>query len=187
MTYFFGIDPGEHIGFVAGTPQGEKLVLDTVSIPFWNDEQLYGWMKDYIRDSSTDGGDFIIVCEDYIIDPRPKDRGGSGYNHQWDRGITLRQIGALRLLCEMKYWKLVLQPNFRKPAGYGYMGKKYVKGAKGQHTLDALAHLMFYGVEHKLWAPTIQEMAPERPVPKADSRPKRRVVSVPVWRKPRTP
>lgn len=181
MQRLFGIDPGEHVGFCEGVL--EKGVFRFENVKELTPKQLYSWMEENLNPEVSG----IVVVEDYIIDPRPKAKGGSGYNHLWDKGVTLRQIGALDFLCQVNGWELVLQPNYRKPAGYGFLGMKYVRGKGGAHAIDATAHLMFYGVSHKMWGPTIVEKVPEHSVPKASSHPKFRTESVPLWRKPRMP
>lgn len=177
----FGIDPGEHVGFCHGVL--EKGVFTFQNVMEMTPEELYLWMKENLNPEHPG----TIICEDYIIDPRPKTKGGSGYNHQWDKGVTLRQIGALEFLCRINGWALELQPNYRKPAGYGFLGLKYVRGKGGAHAIDATAHLMFYGVSHKMWGPTVQEKAPAPAVRPVGSRPKFRTQSVPLWRTPRKP
>lgn len=177
----YGIDPGEHIGFCEGSLNDGVFTFERVQE--FTEKELFLWMQENLNPNLPG----VVVVEDYIIDPRPKTKGGSGYSHQWDKGVTLRQIGALDLMCRVNGWKLVLQPNYRKPTGYGFLGKKYVRGKKGVHVVDATAHLMFYGVSHKLWEPVVREMVVEHPAPKEGSRPKFRTESVPVWRKPRTP
>jgi len=177
----FGIDPGEHVGFCSGVL--EKGVFTFQNVQEWTPKQLSAWMKENLNPDRPG----IVVCEDYVIDPRPKTKGGSGYNHQWDKGVTLRQIGALEFLCQVNGWNLILQPNYRKPAGYGFLGMTYVRGKGGVHSIDATAHLMFYGVSNKLWDPNVPNKVPEPSVRPEGSRPKFRTQSVPLWRKPRKP
>jgi hypothetical protein len=177
--HLFGIDPGEHVGWCFGIL--DEGVFTVQNVQEWTPKQLYDWMKENLNPEFPG----IIVCEDYRIDPRPKAQGGSGYNHQWDKGITLRQIGALGFLCQVNGWEFVLQPNYRKPAGYGFLGMKYVRGKKGAHATDALAHLAFYGVERRLWGPNIRETAPEPHAQPVSNHPKYRTQSVKLWRSAR--
>jgi len=180
MQYLFGIDPGEHVGFASGTLEGGVFTFQ--SVQELTQDELFSWMETCLNPNYP----AVIICEDYIIDPRPKSKGGSGYDHQWDKGVTLRQIGALEFLCQVNGWKFVLQSNYRKPAGYGFLGMKYVRGKRSMHSTDALAHLMFYGVSNKLWEPVVRETVVEPSVRPAGSRPKFRTESHSVWRKPRT-
>lgn len=84
-----------------------------------------------------------VVCEDYRIRPAPLQKG---YAHAWNRSTTLRVIGAVEYLSEYEYAKkLTLQgAQDAKLAGYDILGMKYVKGKKGVHVQDALAHGAFY-------------------------------------------
>ena len=71
------------------------------------------------------------------------------HDHQGDKGETLRQIGAFELLCLNSEIELVKQMPTTKPAGYGFLGKKYVKGKKEMHAWDSMAHLAFYLVSKR--------------------------------------
>ena len=177
----YGFDPGEHIGFAAGSIEDGTFTITEVQ------EMSQKSFDEWCVSRMGVSYEATLVCEDYIIDPRPKNRGGSGYDHQWDKGISLRQIGALRLLCLVNNWTFEAQPNTRKPAGYGFLGAQYKRGAKGRHTFDAVAHLAFYGVKHKLWVPDIPEKAPEPISQNTSNRPKPRIVHHVLWRQPRNP
>lgn len=87
----------------------------------------------------------IIVCEDFVVDPR-KDFGG-------DRMSAPQVIGALKVQCQLQQKPLVLQSRTTKPVGYGLSGQKYTAGKKGMHNQDALAHAVYYGVQKGLCLP----------------------------------
>jgi hypothetical protein len=86
----------------------------------------------------------VMVVEDYIINPKVY-----GHDHQGDRGSTLRQIGALELVCGLGLIEMVKQMPTVKPPGYGFLGKKYSRGKTGQHAWDSMAHLAYYLVTKK--------------------------------------
>lgn len=121
------VDPGKTTGwarFYNGTLNmvGEVEFEDT-----WN----------WLRDLSPD----LFVVEDYII--RPGSIQG-GYNHQWNRGHALQIIGAIKYHATVEHCEMVLQQPAIKPLGYKFMGGEYVKGKKGQHMKDAVAHGFYY-------------------------------------------
>lgn len=173
----YGFDPGETVGYAAGSIQDRNFSIEDVK--HLTQAELDSWCLQKLQgDPSTD---VTLVVEDYVIDP-----ARSGYSHQGDKGIALRQIGQLRLVALALQWKFVPQPNWRKPAGYRYLNLPYKKGKKGRHLYDALAHLGFYGIEHRLWVPTVLEAKPEKPFRPGGTPRISRVQSDSVWRKPHT-
>lgn len=127
------IDPGGTVGWA-------KLNIETaMPIEFgeekieteWGFEQ---WLNPHLPDA--------IVVEDYFIRPASMQR--SKYAHSWDKGVALRQIGAVKYHCYQFDIPFALQQPSQKPMGYKIMGKEYVKGKAGQHKFDAIAHGVLY-------------------------------------------
>lgn len=86
----------------------------------------------------------VMVVEDYRI--RPKGMTG-GWQHEWDKGDTLRIIGKLELYAQMNQVKFVLQdPSIKALANQLVFGKKYDKKSKDpmRHAKDALLHARWY-------------------------------------------
>ena len=83
----------------------------------------------------------VVVCEDYIIDI-----GTSGFNHRFDKGDTLRKIGAIDFWAYSMHIPLVLQQrSIKVPASAMAFGVPYKKGQKkNQHHYDAVLHGVYY-------------------------------------------
>lgn len=78
----------------------------------------------------------LVVVEDFIIRPE--------YGTKWRKPDTPNKIGAIRLVCtELGIPEVLQQPSI-KPVGYGWAGLVYVKGKKGTHIEDAIAHGTYY-------------------------------------------
>lgn len=90
-----------------------------------------------------------IICEDFLIDPN-KSRGGS---FDQSRMPTIQTIGIVKLKAQQNQVKCVMQQNNIKPAGYGFAGLTYRRGARGVHQQDAIAHGMYYLVRNKFALP----------------------------------
>lgn len=175
----YGFDPGGTTGFFKGEITDEKKL-----VPLWAEEMSYqdvlNWCIKLMNTPPEPGT--IIIAEDYIIDPK-----GQQYSHQGDKGITMRLLGALELTALKVTCEFVLQPNWRKPAGYGFAGQTYVRGKKGQHIQDAFAHVVYYGVMQNILDPLAPRKLPESPSPKPKIRRTFRTQSGSQWRRPNTP
>lgn len=140
MTLILGIDPGKTTGW--GILRLEEKILQPVD---------YGESKD------TTGIELlphlekadIIVIEDFLVRPDYARRGAFDY----DDMIAPQVIGSVVTLVSQMNKKFVKQPSSIKPVGYGFLGKKYVKGKRGMHKWDALAHAAYYAVKHLHAAP----------------------------------
>lgn len=136
MTKLLGIDPGRHIGWASVSVSDTKKLLVHefgVSMDLTLDE-----LSDHIKDSD------LVVVESFLVRPREARKGAFDY----DPMETPQVIGALKLLCRLLDTPIVEQNPSVKPVGYGFAGQKYVKGKKGQHAMDALAHAAYYAVKH---------------------------------------
>lgn len=86
----------------------------------------------------------LVIIENWRTDPKYAKSGA----FDQDEMIAPQVIGSLKTLCKIWDIPFVLQPSSIKPVGYGYLGKPYVKGKKGMHKWDALAHVVYYAVRH---------------------------------------
>ena len=125
MTKFLSVDPGGTTGY-AFFLDGKLESVGEVQFDNFNK-----WLL------SIEPVDLIVV-ENYRI--RPPNMTGGKFAHQWDKGETLRLIGRFELYCEQKSIPLIKQEPMVKPQGYKLMGKEYIKGKKGMHIFDAVAH-----------------------------------------------
>ena len=82
----------------------------------------------------------IIVCEDYIV--RPVKAGG--FDHTWNKGFTLRIIGAFDLYSFAKGIPFVLQqPSIKGAANRMVFGTPYKKQSN-RHWHDAHLHCAYW-------------------------------------------
>lgn len=176
MTILFGIDPGGTTGFVH-IEIGEDRKIVSKNACEMKPAQVMSWYGEMLSFEMP----AILVIEDYIIDPKTH-----GYDHQGDKGVALRLLGAAQLLCQVNpNLTYVPQWNFRKPLGYGYSGKVYVRGKRGQHIQDALAHVMYYAVSHNLTDPVSRPVTGNpKPVRKQSGPRIYRAQSHSEWRRP---
>jgi hypothetical protein len=139
-----GIDPGPHTGWVVADydPTDGFRIIGTGVEPTYSGALHFVSSLIDPQEVFPDPG--LLVVEDYIINPKVY-----GHSHQGDRGLTLRIIGALEYVALRNSIPIVLQMPTVKPAGYGFLGKKYERGKRDMHGFDALAHLVFYLVTKK--------------------------------------
>lgn len=153
METILAIDPGFHLGWVQiqFDPEANKVGLQGAGTTIGTENILT-----FIQDAKAD----IFVVEDYKIRPAAKIKNPEQrrrYEHQWDSGDTMRYIGMIQARAHALGAEFVLQQPACKPAGYGWMGKQYVKGRSGGlvHQDDATAHLCFYLVKNRKCPPDI--------------------------------
>lgn len=135
-------DPGQSTGWAVLRTANKSGIVEKFGVTR-TPEKLFEVLDEY-------GGVDLAICEDYIINPAVMRKG---FTHAWDKGLTLRAIGAIQFWCREHNIEFVLQQPSTKPAGYGFMGATYVKGKAGQHHLDAIAHGVYYCVKNKLLTP----------------------------------
>lgn len=87
----------------------------------------------------------VAVCEDFIN--RPKWNKKHVNQQTWRKNEVPKQVGNVELICKMKGVRYVCQQPAIKPVGYGYAGLEYVKGKKGVHMQDAIAHGVYFYVK----------------------------------------
>lgn len=155
----YGLDPGKTTGFVSCSIVDQQL---TVHEAFhWGFNQTMDWLSRALKFEWA----YNLIVEDYIINPKVHH-----YDHQGDKGIALRLIGAAQFLAILRPdCNFELQQNFRKPTGYGMLGAHYDRKKQGQHSKDALAHVMYYAVTKKLARPLAESKAVVTPVQKRSS------------------
>ena len=133
-----GIDPGENTGYAIvnlDAAERQMSIQDTGTVRM----AAHSYAPALAFFLRTVPEVDLVVCENYVINPKVY-----GHSHQGDKGIALRQIGALEVLALQNKIDCVLQMPTVKPPGYGFLGKKYVRGKKEMHGFDALAHVMYY-------------------------------------------
>ena len=152
METVLAIDPGFHLGWVQVqfNPDGKTVQLQGAGTTLGTENILT-----FIQNSKAD----IYVVEDYKIRPARNQSKleRRRYEHQWDSGDTMRYIGMIQARAHALGAGFVLQQPACKPAGYGWMGKQYVKGRKDAqvHQDDAASHLCFYLVKNRGCPPDI--------------------------------
>jgi hypothetical protein len=146
METILAIDPGFHLGFVQVQfdPDRKTVQLQGAGTTIGTENIL-----EFIANSRAD----IYVVEDYKIRPANNQTKAERrrYEHQWDSGDTMRYIGMVQSRAHALGAEFVLQQPACKPAGYGWMGKTYVKGRRDGlvHQDDATSHLCFYLVKNR--------------------------------------
>jgi len=135
MTKILGIDPGRSTGWarISVSPEKRMVVHDFGVV---KDPQLLE-LSDHIKDSD------LVVVESFLVRPREARKGAFDY----DPMETPQVIGALKLQCRLYDTPIVEQSPSVKPVGYGFVRQKYVRGKKGTHAMDALAHAAYYAVK----------------------------------------
>lgn len=128
-----GFDPGKTTGYgVLSVESGRFRPLD---IGASTDETLQELVPLIERAD-------IVVIEGFWINPAKARQGHFDY----DDMIAPQVVGALQMKARELGKKVAVQQAAIKPVGYGYIGKKYVKGKKNMHQWDALAHAAYYCV-----------------------------------------
>lgn len=135
MTYILGVDPGKHTGL------GMIQVVDKKIIPVTILESLDVTCMEYLN--LLEQAD-VIVVENFLVRPTNAKSG----SFDWSDMVAPRVIGAITAQAAMLGKKIHLQEPSIKPVGYGFSHQKYVKGKKGMHIQDALAHAVFYAVKN---------------------------------------
>lgn len=125
-----GIDPGVNNGYA--------IFVDGI-INSFGTLQYGAELFDWLEEQSPN----IFVVEEYIIQPKR-------YDHQMDKGIPMRAIGAIQYQANRCGAVFALSPAAIKPGAYAHMGAKYIKGKRGMHYMDAIAHAHEYMLKHRM-------------------------------------
>jgi hypothetical protein len=136
MKQLLGIDPGESTGWAVVT-LAENGVLKVIDFGVSKDLTTYD-LTGHIQ--SCD----LMVVENFLIDPAKSKTGAFDHSDM----KTIQVIGALQLQARLHDKRVALQSRAVKPVGYGYLRMKYVKGKKGMHSTDAMAHAVFWAVKN---------------------------------------
>lgn len=136
MTKLLGIDPGKTTGWGL-IRVDENRKIHVLQFGQTRDTTLLE-IRDYLSDAD------LIVYESWLTRPGDARKGSFDY----DPMITPQVIGALKLQCQLLGKQVAEQSPSVKPPAYGFLGRKYQKGKKGQHQWDALAHAVYYAVKH---------------------------------------
>lgn len=133
-----GFDPGKTTGY--GVLSVENGLFRPLDIGQSKDETLQELVPIIERSD-------VVVIEGFWVHPDKARRGHFDY----DDMIAPQVVGALQMKARELGKVVKVQQAAIKPVGYGYIGKKFVKGKKNMHQWDALAHAAFYCV-HDLHA-----------------------------------
>src|SRR5215831_14224612 len=91
-------DPGEHLGYVIVRTNDKAFTIMSTGVITGYDHGMSFIAKEIMSEALD-----LIICEDYIINPRVY-----GHDHQGDSGLALRQIGALDLLSRLAQIDMIL-------------------------------------------------------------------------------
>lgn len=108
-------------------PQIKLLGVGTVK----NEEEL---------ESLIEEADLVII-EYFRIRPDKKD------DFVFKDLPASEAIGVIKMLCRKHKKTVEMQGSQVKPMGFGWAGMRYVKGKKGTHFQDGLAHAVYYAVK----------------------------------------
>lgn len=128
MPNLIAVDPGGTTGWAFFETDSQK--------PLTVGEVKKNKFHQFLQENTEKG--LIWVVEDYII--RPPNRKQGGHDHFWNKGDTLRLIGAVEYHAYMYEQLFYLQQPSLKPLAYKQMGAEYVKGKPNMHMQDAIAH-----------------------------------------------
>lgn len=137
LKKILGIDPGENTGWAETTLETETGVQKILDFGESRDTTTFD-LTDRIQNCD------LMVIENFLIDPSKSRTGAFDHSEM----LTIQVIGALRLQARLHDKQVVLQSRSVKPVGYGYLRMKYVKGKKGMHSTDAMAHAVFWAVKN---------------------------------------
>lgn len=138
--FLLALDPGKNTGwafFNTDSPEKSLQRFDTCR----NEIALYAFLETFPPNIPI-----TVVLEDYVI--RSKKYGGK--DHEFDKGQTLRVIGAIEHWCWLHKHDLKYVQPTDKPAAYGHVGLTYVKGKKNMHHMDAVVHGFEYMLKHEI-------------------------------------
>ena len=129
-----GLDPGGLTGYCISVVEPKK--------------RKFTWDMDYQGECPTNKFNAMlkklvpmvdyVVCEDFRIDTRVKD-----WNVTRETSNDLfvaKLVGRVQFACSVYGKPIILYLPAEKPFGYKKAGLPYVKGKKGTHTWDSMAH-----------------------------------------------
>jgi len=140
---YYGFDPGKMTGVVAVKVENKKII--PAMLPENLDEEGLFLLLEH--GLSTQPSMFII--EGFWLEPYKN----PGKTLAWDPMYASEAIGAIKHVARRNQIPIVIQKNSVKPVGYGFANQKYIPGKKGLHWQDAMAHVYYYLVTHKIGLP----------------------------------
>ena len=122
-----GIDPGKTSGWA--------LLEDALPLKMgeWKETEFATELHSLCKAESPD----VLVIEDFVFRPGFKEG-------KWKTTEVSKLIGEARTIAKIEQIEYVEQAPAIKPVGYGMAGLKYVKGKRGTHMQDAIAHATYY-------------------------------------------
>lgn len=130
---YSALDPGMRTGF-ADFEDFVPLTMGEIICTANSLDGLLAWLQ--VRKNL----DYLIV-EGYRNRPVGMTRG---HANTWSTNLESQIIGLCKGFCLVNEINFIEQDASIKPVGYGMAGLKYVKGKKGQHKQDALAHASYW-------------------------------------------
>lgn len=109
----------------------------TDSTPYRVGEWLESVYEDKLISLLQEEKPDVVVIEDFVFRPGFKEG-------KWKTTEVSKLIGVTRLAAKMHNCEYIEQAPAIKPVGYGMAGMKYVKGKRGTHRQDAVAHGVYY-------------------------------------------
>lgn len=122
-----GLDPGKTTGWALlenSTP---------LKIGEWKESEFEEELIKLTDEEDID----VLVIEDFVFRPGFKEG-------KWKTTEVPKLIGCARVVARIKNIEFVEQAPAIKPIGYGMAKLKYVKGKRGMHKFDAVAHATYW-------------------------------------------
>lgn len=121
------LDPGKTTGW-AYLNDLNPLKIGTVK-----EEEYFNWLTWFVLNEPV----HVLVVEDFTFRPGFKEG-------KWKTTEVAKMIGQAQAVAASNQIECVLQGASIKPVGYGMANMKYVKGKRGMHKEDAIAHAVYY-------------------------------------------
>jgi hypothetical protein len=126
-----GIDPGKTTGW--GLLDCSPVERKVVRVGEWKEAEFEDELLKILREEPVDA----LVIEDFVFRPNFKEG-------KWKTTEVSKLIGKASTCAKLFDCIYVEQPPAIKPVGYGMAKLKYVKGKRGTHMQDAVAHATYY-------------------------------------------
>lgn len=130
-----GIDPGHITGLAYWD---STLPPKSASVAELHADEYLQWFLDLAR-GEHDWKPEILVIENYILRPEQF----QSFYTKWIELPEAKQIGVAHFAAALLGVKCIEQEPAIKAAGYGFAGMTYVRGKRGTHMQDALAHACY--------------------------------------------
>jgi len=141
LTKILSFDPGKHTGWATLTVEDKKITLGEFGV---TDDMTLREVEHLFKDTD------VVVYEGFWIRPEVAAAGHLNY----DEMPAPQVIGVINSLASRySIERVEKQSASLKPPAYGFAGMKYVKGRKGKHAQDAIAHGVYFAVKKLLAHP----------------------------------